>query len=582
MFYDKLPEPRLSVSVGQHSDKGRKPVNQDFYGFRSPAEPLLATKGVAVALADGIGSSEVSQVAAEFAVMGFLDDYYCTSETWSVQRSVERVLRATNSWLHSRTRDSPYRYEKDRGYVCTLSALVLKSTTAHVFHVGDTRIYRLQGRSIEQLTEDHRVWVSSDESHLSRAIGFNPQVEIDYRSLEIERGDVFVLATDGVYEHVDGPFMAGAIRAAGENLDEAARAIVAEAHRRGSGDNLTVQIVAVEDVPEHGISEVHRQLARLAPAPLLEARAEIDGYRIVREIHASARSHIYLALDLQTETLVALKSPATEMRSDAACLERFLMEEWIARRLNSPHVLKPCLQTRKRNYLYIVNEFVEGQTLAQWTIDNPKPALETVRGIIEQIAKGVQAFHRMEMLHQDLRPENIMIDGTGTVKIIDFGSTRVAGLAENAAPDERVYPLGTAQYAAPEYFLGEAGTTRSDIFSLGVIAYYMLSGQLPYGAEVAKTGTRAAQRKLRYQSLLEEHREIPAWIDAALRKALQPDPYRRYEELSELIHDLRHPNRALLNEESAPLIDRDPLLFWKCTSFILTIVVVLLFLFKFK
>jgi serine/threonine protein phosphatase PrpC len=76
-----LPESRLSVSVGQHSDRGRKALNQDFYGFREPAEPLLGSKGVAVALADGIGSSEVSQVAAEFAVMGFLDDYYCTTRS---------------------------------------------------------------------------------------------------------------------------------------------------------------------------------------------------------------------------------------------------------------------------------------------------------------------------------------------------------------------------------------------------------------------------------------------------------------------------------------------------------------------
>src|SRR6185503_19493943 len=544
VFSDALPEPRLKVSVGQHSDRGRKAINQDFYGFRAPAEPQLSSKGVAVALADGIGSSEVSQVAAEFAVMGFLDDYYCTSETWSVKKSVERVLDATNSWLHSRTHQSQYRYDKDRGFVCTLSGLVFKSTTAHVFHVGDTRVYRLQGDALEQLTQDHRAWVSGEESYLCRAVGFNPQIEIDYRSLEIERGDVFVLATDGVHEHVDGRFVAAAIRGAQGSLDEAARAIVAEAYRRGSGDNLTVQIVAVEDIPQHGISELQQQLARLAPAPLLEARAEIDGYRIVREIHASARSHIYLALDLQTEALVALKTPSTDMQGDRDHLERFLMEEWIARRLNSPHVLKPCLQSRKRNYLYVVTEYVEGQTLTQWMIDNPKPALETVRGIVEQIAKGVQAFHRMEMLHQDLRPENIMIDSTGTVKIIDFGSTRVAGVVESAGPDERVYPLGTVQYTAPEYFLGDAGTTRSDIFSLGVISYQMLSGKLPYGAEAARTRTKAAQRKLRYQSLLSEHREIPAWIDAALRKAVQPDPYQRYEELSEFIHDLRHPNQA--------------------------------------
>src|SRR6187549_3055427 len=139
----------MKVSVGQHSDKGRKEVNQDFYGVAIPPEPLLTSKGVAVALADGIGSSDVSQVASELAVAGFLDDYYCTSEAWSVKKSAERVVAATNSWLHSKTRQSEYRFDPDRGYVCTLSALVIKSATAHVFHIGDSRIYRLNGGALE-------------------------------------------------------------------------------------------------------------------------------------------------------------------------------------------------------------------------------------------------------------------------------------------------------------------------------------------------------------------------------------------------------------------------------------------------
>ena len=126
----------LKISIGQHSERGRKGVNQDFYGFRAPAEPELSSKGVAIAVADGIGSSDVSQVAAEFAVMAILDDYYATPETWSVRKSAERVISAANSWLHSRTLDSAHRYDKDRGYVCTLSVLVLKGGTAHLFHVS--------------------------------------------------------------------------------------------------------------------------------------------------------------------------------------------------------------------------------------------------------------------------------------------------------------------------------------------------------------------------------------------------------------------------------------------------------------
>ena len=577
MFSDALPEPCLKVAIGQHSDRGRKAVNQDFYGWRAPAEPLLTSKGIAIALADGIGSSDVSQVAAELAVMAFLDDYYSTSETWSVRKSADRVLAAANSWLHSRSYHSSYRYEKDRGYVCTLSGLVLKGTTAHLFHVGDSRVYRLQGLlgdGLEQLTQDHRVRVAEDESYLSRAVGFNSQLEIDYRALEIERGDVFLLATDGVYEHIDAAFVPQAIREARGNLDEAARAIVAEAYRRGSTDNLTVQIVSVEDLPEGGA--LHQQLARLAPPPLLEARAEIDGYRILREIHASARSHLYLAEDLESGGRVVLKTPAADLQADPELLERFMLEEWIARRLNSPHVLKPYPQTRERRFLYVVMEYIEGQTLAQWMTDNPRPDLETVRGMVEQIARGLQAFHRMEMLHQDLRPENIMIDRTGTVKIIDFGSVSVAGVNERAPAGEPSRILGTLQYTAPEYFVGEAGSERADLYSLGVIVYQMLSGRLPYDAEAARVRTRAAQRKLRYAPVLDEERDIPLWIDAALRKAVHPEPLERYDALSEFVYDLRHPNAGLLRR--LPLAERNPVQFWKGVSLVLGVALFLVLL----
>jgi serine/threonine protein phosphatase PrpC len=579
MLSDAPPDvlvPRLKVSVGQHSDRGRKAVNQDFYGWRAPAEPQLSSKGIAIALADGIGSSEVSQVAAEFAVMAFLDDYYSTSETWSVKKAADRVLAAANSWLHSRTFHSAFRYDKDRGYVCTLSGLILKGTTAHLFHVGDTRAYRLQGNALEQLTRDHRVSVAEGESYLSRAVGFNARIEIDYQALEIERGDVFVLATDGVYEHVDAAFVARAIREARVDLDGAARAVVEEAHRRGSADNLTVQIVCVEDVPQDG-NGLREQLARLAPPPLLQARDEIDGYRIEREIHASARSHIYLATDLETGGLVALKTPAVDLQGDPELLERFMLEEWIARRLNSPYVLKPYPRTRERRFLYVAMEYVEGQTLAQWMIDNPRPELETVRGIIEQVARGLQAFHRMEMLHQDLRPQNIMIDRIGTAKIIDFGSVSVAGIDEQARAAEPSRILGTLQYTAPEYFVGDAGSERADLYSLGVIAYQMLSGRLPYGAAAARVRTRRALRRLEYASVLDELRDIPSWVDAALRKAVHAEPLERYEALSEFIYDLRHPNAELMRR--TPLIERNPVTFWKCVSaLLLAAVLVLLYL----
>jgi len=565
----------LKISVGQFSDKGAKETNQDFHGVLIPDEPLLSLKGIAVVLADGISTSKVSRVAAESAVKGFLTDYYCTSESWSVRTSAQRVLEATNSWLHSQTR-SQYAYDKDRGYVCTLSALVIKSTTAHLFHIGDSRIYRLSGNTLEQLTNDHRIVISSQQSYLGRALGVNPQIEIDYQMLRLEPGDVFVLATDGIYEHLSARRMAKAVNEGGGDLDLAAKAIVDQAFEAGSEDNLTVQIVRVDALPDGVASEVFAQPHELPLPPLLEAREVFDGYRIVRELHGSSRSHIYLAVDIETDAVVTIKIPSIDLRDDPAYLKRFMMEEWVARRIDSPHVLKPCLLQRKRNFLYVVTEFIDGQTLAQWMIDNPKPSVETVRGIVEQIAKGLRAFHRKEMLHQDIRPANIMIDTTGTVKIIDFGSTMITGVVEAAPSGDRNDILGTQQYTAPEYFLGEPATSRSDLFSLGVITYQMLTGKLPYGGQIANARTRTQFNGLVYRPASHGDRDVPQWIDGTLEKAVHPNPHKRYDSFSEFLFDLRHPNANYLATSSTPLIERNPLLFWKSTTIVLALAAIVL------
>ena len=568
------------LAIGQHSDRGRKRVNQDFHGVARPDGAPRATKGVVVALADGIGSSDVSQVAAEFAVMALLDDYYCTSDAWTVKKSVERVVAATNAWLHSRTRDSVHRFDQDKGYVCTLSALVFKGSTVHVFHVGDARIHRVHAQSLEPLTQDHRVQVAGGQSHLARAVGFRPQVEIDYLALPVAPGDTFLLTTDGVHGHVDEAFLAQAVAEGRDDLDATARHIADEALRRGSDDNVTVQVVVVQAVPPADVEHVRRQAAELPAPPQLEARQRIDGYEVMRVLHRSHRSHLYVVRDTASPdaAVACLKAPSTELQADPAARERFLMEEWIARRLDSPHVLRPCAPRRPRSHLYLTTEYVDGQTLRQWMTDHPRPSLDQVRGIVEQVARGLQAFHRLEMLHQDLRPENVMIDRGGTVKIIDFGTVRVAGLAELSAPVDRVDVPGALQYMAPEYFLGEPAGFGADLFSLAVIAYEMLSGRLPYGLEVPRARSVAAQRRLRCDPVTDDDREVPAWVDGALRQALSPDPRRRHESLSAFVHDLRHPNPAFAGRARPPLAERHPVRFWQAVSLALGLVVLALLL----
>ncbi len=557
---------QLSVSLGQFSSAGRKALNQDFHGAYIPQEPLLSTKGIAVAIADGISSSKVSQVASETAIKSFFLDYYSTSDAWSVKTSAQRVLKAANSWLYAQTRNSPYRFNKDKGYICTFSGIIFKSNTAHLFHTGDSRIYRISNESLEQLTEDHRNVVSEDTSYLTRALGIHDTLEMDYLSTPINTEDIFILATDGVYEFLSPSFIAKEIQQSSD-LEYTAKKLVEEALLLGSNDNLSIQIVRIETLPAQHIEELQDQINLLPVAPQLTARIHFDGYDIIRDIYISSRSHVFLAEDSETKQQVVIKTPSSEMRTNTEYLESFLMEDWIAQRISNAHVLKAIAPKTKRHYLYSVNEYIEGQTLAQWMLDNPKPDIDTVRKIVRQIAKGLQAFHRQEMVHQDLRPNNIMIDKLGTVKIIDFGSTKVAGISEVISKNEGL--VGTAQFTAPEYFLGELGTSRSDLFSLGVITYNMLSGKLPYGNAISKIRDKRTQGKLSYHAISDENKAFPGWLDYTLSKAVHVDSSKRYEEVSEFIYELNNPNQHYLNKSKPPLIDRNPILFWQCVSLIL-------------
>jgi protein phosphatase len=562
---------QIEVVVGQYTNKGRKEINQDFHDLYIPTNHLLTTKGIAVAIADGISSSNVSQEASQVCVVSFLQDYFSTSESWSVAKSTSTIINATNSWLYAQNRKNHLHLEKDKGYVCTFSSVVLKSTTAHIFHVGDTRVYKIRDKEVEQLTTDHRTWISNDKSYLSRAMGIDTKLHIDYETTPLRVDDIFMLCTDGVYEFVDFDFINQSLERYEDDLDMVAKIVLEKAFENGSDDNLTVQFIKIKNLPNKELKEIHHHLEERPIPPLLVENEIFDGYKVLKELSHTSRSHVYLVLDEQNNQKAVMKIPSLELKDEERYLDSFLLEEWVAKRINHINVAKPYESGRKSNYLYILSEYIEGQTLDNWFKDNPKPTLEQVRNFTEQIIKALNAFHKQEMVYKDVRPANFMIDTNGILKLIDFGTVSVQGIKEVETYCEQFNLQGSATYAAPEYFLDEIGTAKSDQFSLGVMIYEMLSGELPYGTRVARTSTLSEQKRLNYESL---YPKVPIWVDETIRKSIQIEPHKRYGELSELLFDLNNPNPKYLHKTKPPLIERDPTLFWKWISFIQFIVII--------
>ena len=566
----------LSVTLGQYSTAGAKDENQDFHGALQPEGADLVAKGVAVALADGISTSRLGAAAAETAVKSFLNDYYCTSEAWSVRTAAERVIAAANSWMFAQNSDGRVLLDEDResGLVCTFSALVIKSRTGHLFHVGDARIASVHADSIEALTVPHRVSLGGGQTYLGRAMGINRTVEIDYRQVPVQPGDLFMLSTDGVHEHLGDRATVEIVNQA-PTLDEAARQIAEAAAANGSADNLTVQLVRIESLPEGELTDLTGQEAALPPAPLLTAGDTFEGYAIIRQLHAGSRSHVYLARHGDDDRLVAIKVLSTELAQDERARASMQLEEWVMRRITHQNILRAAPQRHARKHLFSAAEYVEGPSLLEWIHDHPKPDLTQVRDIVRQIASGLLAMHRREMLHRDLRPHNVLIDGDGTAKIIDFGSVRVAGVDEIAPREtEDAAFAGTLQYSAPELYHGHPASPRSDLYSLGVIAYQLLTGKLPYGTKIPATASAGALHRMAYIPAPVLNPEVPDWMDAAIAKAVSLDPARRYDELSEFTFDLANPNPKFLHREARPLLVRNPLRTWQIIALLLAIALI--------
>jgi len=553
----------LTVSAAQLSVKGVKAQNEDCVGIRLPEEPLLTTKGLVAVIADGVSSADAGKEASEASVQGFLTDYFSTPDSWTVKTSGQKILTALNRWLYGQGQKH---IDEERGYITTLSALVIKSQTAFIFHVGDTRIYRYRSGDLEQLTKDHTAHVSPGKSYLARAMGIDLSLDIDFRTEPVEPGDLFILTTDGVHDYIPHTHKKMLIERAEGDLQKICADLVQVAADNQSPDNLSCQVLRIESVGKANADDLYRKLSELSFPPALSPGMILDGYKIIEEIHASTRSQLYVVEDSESGRRFVMKTPSVNFEDDPAYIERFTMEEWVGSRIDSQYVVDVVPPLRPRQFVYYLVEHIEGQSLAEWIIQNPKPEVTVIVEMVEKIAKGLRAFHRRETLHQDLKPDNIILSSSGDPVIIDFGSVYVAGIQEISTVLQRDFILGTAGYGAPEYKSGRRPTENADLFSLGAICYELLTGQLPYGDKIESCNSMADYNKLNYSPAYHHNPLVPVWMDGAIKRAVQVDSRKRYEVISEFVFDLSHPNSLYADESALPLVERNPLLFWKTIS----------------
>jgi serine/threonine protein phosphatase PrpC len=544
----------VKASVGFASETGPRQRNEDFAGAVFGLELPEPRRDVVAAIADGIGGTKGGRVAAETAVRGFLDGFCDLPETMEVRRAAARVLNALNGWIYSQGQ----RDAKLAGMGCTFTALVLRGRVAHVLHVGDTRAYRLGGDRLTSLTIDHvREGGTGRSSILNRALGVETEVRLDYAAQPMARHDRFVLCSDGVHGILTAETIADILRERSASEDTA-RALVAAALRSGSTDNCTALVLDVVEVPTAESADIGAAIMQLPLIPVPVAGETIDGFVLKVLVSDGRYARLFGAVDEVEGGEVVLKFPKPQVASVATYRAAFVREAWVGARVHSPWVGRTIeLPPGRQTCLYTVMPLYPGELLATRLARRPSLGLEEGRNIAIKLARGAAALHRAGIIHRDIKPDNVILEGDESLKLIDLGVVRVPGL-EDFPPED--IP-GTLGYMAPEMLAGEPGNEATDIYALGVTMFRAFTSEFPYGNPDATS----PPRRNRPTALSALRPDLPAWLQAALGRAIAIDPTERFRDMLEFAVEMETgPARApLAVRKPRTLYERSPLLFWQ-------------------
>ncbi len=554
----------LKLAAGYATRAGQRTANEDFVGMVMPDEPELSSKGFLAAVADGVSGNDGGREASEYTVRGLLSDYYATSDTWPVTQSLDRVIKAINTWVQHQ---GSIRAEL-AGMATTLTSLVLRGNFYYFSHVGDTRLYLLRKGALTRLTTDH-VWDRPEMQHvLTRAIGLDSRLAIDHGMGELHEGDVFLLATDGVWAAIseyDLTAHLAELAAGTRNAQDVANAMLDTALAAGSHDNLSALAICVQALPETNLRDALSGSQQLPVPPRLKVGQTIDGYTIEEQIHASSTTLLYRVTEPKTGSnaprKLVLKTLHPDRAEDEHELSAFAHEEWLAKRVVArffPQIITP----EQKTFLYYLTTWHEGSTLQQHLDVGEHFTIPDVIAHGTKLVRAIGALHRRSIIHRDIKPSNIHLGSDGELRILDLG---VAQSGLEAEDEMRAPRAGTPSFLAPEQFADAPASRQTDLYATGVTLYFLLTRYFPYGEIEPFQTPRFGEPVVpsRYRP------DLPQWLENVLLKAVALDPADRFETAEEFLLALeRGASRPLAAPAPKPLAARNPVSLWRTVAVI--------------
>jgi serine/threonine protein phosphatase PrpC len=550
------------VAVGCHTHQGGRRRNEDYTACYVGAASRQPAIDVIAVLADGMGGAKGGRVAAELAVRGFVEGCLGLPITLGVPQISAHALDSVNRWLHTLGRSDA----SLNGMACTLSALVLCGRRAHLLHVGDSRIYRLRDTELTLLTTDHTLGAPGTSSVLTRAVGAEERLRADHAAESARVHDRYLICSDGVHGRLSHAQILATL-AKRMAPQETALQLVEHAAAGVAADNATALVLDVLALPETQFEDLAVANADQPLRNVPHGGDVIDDYELGAMLADGTHTRVFRAIDRRSRREVVIKFPKPRAGLDAVLRSALLREMWIASHVRSPFVteaLEP--ETERRSCLYGVLPYYEGETLEARLLRRPRMLLPSGLDVSIKLTRALAALHRAGIVHRDVKPENVILQPGGGLKLVDLG---VARLRQFEEPHAFEAP-GTRSYMAPELFTGAPADESTDLFALGVTLYRMFAGgAYPYG-EIEPF----AQPRFGRPTPLTKHRpDLPAWLDVCLARAFAVERRERYADAIEFAFEIEHGSFRAVPQALArtSLYERNPVRFWQIVCAILLI-----------